>query len=218
MRLTLAKIAVLLHVALLVIYLSWARGGSSPALYLPLLLLVPGLTEMVLMFPPRRRQETAEQARARVRRQLMRDPILYLGFGLLLFVGVQVLNGPCRLVFNDLTEAWTFAPPPFPGLPFCVNRGEAGQAFFWFATALAAVLAVRHGLSRRAKVLLLDVLSLSRALLSLLGLLQYATAAEGMFWVIPLPARFFATFSYPNQAAAFFSLMFLVSGGLLIAA
>ncbi len=219
MRVQLPKIAVLLHLVLLVVYLSWARAGAFRLdVYLPLVWLVPGLLEMVLLFPPMRRNETPEEARVRARRQIGRDPLFYIGLALLLFIALQSLNGPRLPRFDSVLGEWRLTPAPWPGLPFCLHRGEALQGLFWFGTAWAGALAVRHGLSRRAKTLLLELLVMAAALLAAFGLLQYGAGARALYWVLPMQGRFFATFSYPNHAGAFFTMMFFVAGGLLIAA
>lgn len=219
MRFQLPKIAVLLHLVSLVVYLSWARAGAARLdVYLPLIWLTPGLLEMVLLFPPVRRRESAAEARARARRALARDPLFYLGLGLLLFIAVQCLNGPRVPIFDSVLGQWRLGPAPWPGMPFCLRRGEAVQGLFWFGTAWAGALAVRHGLSRRAKTRLLALLAGAAALLAAFGLLQYGAGARALYWVLPMTGPFFATFAYPNHAGAFFTMMFFVSGGLLIAA
>ncbi|MDD5706085.1 MAG: O-antigen ligase family protein [Kiritimatiellae bacterium] len=219
MRFALPRIAVLLHLSLLVVYLAWARGGAARlGLYLPLLWLVPGLLEMTLLFPPLRKHETEAEARSRVRRQLVKDPLFHIGLALLLFMALQLLNGPRVSVFDTTRGQWMLAAAPVPWLPFCMQRGEAAQGLFWFGTSWAAMLAVRHGLTRKARINLIEIVVLSAGLLALFGLVQYASGTNRMFWTLPMTTPFFATFSYAGHAGAFFAISFLASGGLLIAA
>lgn len=216
MRLTFPKLAVLLHLAFVFAYLACGRGGSRPSLYLPLLWLLPGLIEMVVLFPPKRREETDEAARARAMRAIWHDPVLLVGLALLAFLTVQFLNGPRPLLYDATAGAWRHAPAPLPFLPSCLNRAEAGQALYWFGTAWVTVLAVRHGLSRRSRLALAKVWTGIAALLALLGLAQIAGGASRIAWSFPAPSPFFATFGYLNHAGAFFTLTFLVSAGLFV--
>lgn len=216
MLLALPRFAVMLHVAFLAGYLAWARGGTLAGLYSPLPWLALGLLEMVILFPTIRRGETDGMARMRTFRSILRDPVLYLGLALLTFLAFQYLNSPRILVYDVESGIWNYSPPPLPGWPFSVAPLESRQLLYWFGIAYAAILAVRHGLSKRAKLNLLRVLVLNGALLALLGVIQMASGTSSVFWHTPLSVQFFASFGYPNHAGAYFTLLFAVSGGLLL--
>lgn len=217
MAFALSKVAVLLHLVLLVVYVVCVPADVFGAgVYLPLLLLAPSLLEMTLLFPPARRRETADEARARTGRALRRDPLLFIGAAGLLLLAVQVLNGPREIVFDAAAGQWRLATTRFPWLPFCMNRQEAAQGLWWFGTVWMALLAVRHGLSRKARARLLEALTVVAAALALLGLLQHAASATRLYWLWPVQGPFFATFGRPDHAGAFFAMMFLAGGGLLI--
>ena len=214
----LPRIAVMLHVAFIAIYLAWMRGGTvpDPVFYGPLPWLAAGLVEMILLFPLLKKGETDADGRSRVVRSLLSDPVFYLGVLFLAYVGIQCANGPCELQYDVEAAQWKFSPPPLDGWPFSVSRAEAGQLLYWYAPVFAVILAMRHGLSRRAKLNLLRVLVVSSALLSLLGILQFLSGTHKVYWITPLPVQFFASFGYPNHAGSFFTLSLAISIGLLI--
>ncbi|MGI6495568.1 MAG: O-antigen ligase family protein [Kiritimatiellia bacterium] len=212
----LPRIAVMLHVAFIAIYLAWLRGGTVPDHYGPIPWLSLFLIEMILLFPVLKKGETDAMGRTRVVRSLLTDPILYLGLGFLLFVGIQCWNGPCTLFRDVEAGRWRYTDPPYPGWPFSVNREEAGHMLYWFAPVYAVILAMRHGLSRKAKMNLLRVLIASSALLSLFGIVQFASGTDKMYWVTPIGTQFFASFGYPNHAGSYFTLAFAISVGVLL--
>ncbi len=212
----LLRYGVALHLALLVVFTSWARGGSEPAHFWALPWLALGIVEMMLLLPPMRASERSSDAWRRLRRGLVRDPVLYIGGMLVLLLAIQWLNGPRTLEFVTENDAWAYSPPPWPGLPFCVVRSEALQVLLWGLTVYAVLLAVRHGLSRAGKLLLLRLIAVNGALLAIVGLAQFASGTDKIFWVSRIGAFFFATFGYPNHAGAFFTLLTALSGGLLL--
>ncbi len=207
---------VALHLALLAIYTSWARGGSAPAFFWALPWLALGIVEMMFLTPPARAGESPADAARRLRWRLARDPVLYLGAALVLFLLIQWLNGPRALEYDSLAGVWKYAPPPLEGWPFCVVRAEALQVLRWGVTVYAVLLAVRHGMNRAGKLLLLRIIVANGALLSILGLAQFATGTGRLFWLWPIDTFFFATFGYPNHAGAYFTLLTAISGGLLL--
>ncbi len=217
MPFVLPKFAVLLHLLLVVVYVACARAGADlPGHYLPLLLLIPALLEVTLLFPPQRRDETPLEARGRVSREVMRDPLFGLGLALMCYVAIQAINGPRALIFDVDVNRWLVSAPPADGLPSSMNRTEAARALYWVGTIWASLLAIRHGLSRKAGLRFLDALATISGLLALLGLAQYATGTSKAFWHLDMGRAFFATFNHAAQAGVFFAMMALASGGLLI--
>lgn len=214
----LLRYGVALHLALLVVFASWARGGSEPAHFWALPWLALGIVEMMFLLPPVRASDRSSDAWRRLRRSLVRDPVLYLGGMLVVVLLIQWLNGPRQLEFVTESGAWIYSPPPWPGLPFCVVRSEALQVLLWGLTVYAILLAVRHGLNRAGKLLLLRLIAVNGALLSLLGLAQLACGTDKIFWVSHIGTYFFATFGYPNHAGAYFTLLTALNGGLLLQA
>lgn len=212
----LLKYGVAVHVALLVVYASWARGGSAPAYFWAIPWLALGILEMLFLLPPGHDNDSPNAAVRRVWRGLLRDPIFYAGGALILFLLLQWLNGPRELIRNTTKAAWEYTLPPWPGLPFCVNRPDAAQVLFWAIGAYAVLLAIRHGMRLSARRWLLRTVVFNGALLSLVGMLHLMTGATKLFWIRPIEVYFFSTFGYPNHASAFFTLLTAINIGLLI--
>ena len=219
MRFTLSKSAVLIHLALLAVFLgSGACRAFGLKSYLPLIWLALATFEMALLFPPGVKGETIQASRRRASRRMFRDPLFFLGIAGLLFITCQALNGPRAVGYDATAMVWRAGPPPLAGLPSCFDRAEAFQAFFWLLPAWTAVLAIRHGLTRRGRLRLLHVLAALSTLLAVFCLLQYAWGDEWKLWGQAVTADHYGIFAYSGFAAAFFSIMFLISGGLLITA
>lgn len=206
------------HVALLVVYASWARGGSAPAYFWAIPWLALGILELMFLLPPSGNGTSPQNAVHRVWHGLLRDPIFYTGGVLLLFLLLQWLNGPREMIRNAATATWEYTPPPWPGLPFCVDRADASQVLLWAIGAYAVLLALRHGMRLTAKRWLLQVIVYNGAILSLVGLLHLMTGTSSLFWIRPIEVYFFSTFGYPNHASAFFTLVTAINLGLLFEA
>jgi hypothetical protein len=87
---------------------------------------------------------------------------------------------------------------------------------YWVLSAFVAVLAVRHGTTKRGKLYLLRLLVANGAVLSLFGMLQSIAGMAHVFGVKPSAVYFFASFAYANHAGAFFTLVFAINGGLFL--
>lgn len=212
----LAKFGVALHVALMVLWASWARGGSAPAYFWALPWLSLGLLEVMLLLPLRQRGETVYEALVRMLKNIAMDPIFYVGILLLGFLFIQWQNGPLELEYDSTDLVWKYSDPKWENMPFCVNQGEAGQVLIWFSAVLTVLLAVRHFIGPKAKMLLLHILVWNGVLLSFLGFLQLITSPDMLFWYRPMKVFFFATFGYPNHAGSFFLLVSAINMGLFI--
>lgn len=213
------RYGVAFHVALMVIYSSWARGGSSTYYFWALPFLALGVIEMMLLMPPAARDDTPAMALSRLFRSIFRDPIFYIGIALLVFLTIQWVNGPCELVEDpEAFSGWKYTDPPNPSLPFCVDRGEALQPLLWFLATIVAVLAVRNSLKSSARFFLLKAIAVNGALLAILGFAQALTCPGKLFWFREMPVYYFSTFGYPNHAGTFFTMTTAISAGLLIRA
>ena len=218
----LVRYGVAIHVALMVVFSSWARGGSSPYYAWALPWLALGIVEMMLLMPPRNKEDSPRGAVRRMVRAVFVDPVTYIGLFLLAFLVIQWLNGPCELKFDHASQMWEYTDPPVANLPFCVDRGEALHVLLWFVGIVAAVIAVRHGMKNAGRIALLRMLVANGALLSLLGIAQALTSSSGpgvpgvLFWYRQMPVYFFSTFGYPNHAGTFFVMLTAINIGLLI--
>ena len=204
-----------LHILLLVLAFSWIHGGTRPDLLLPV---IPWLTffmlEFLLVFPQAKSTETLSEARSRVWRSLVRDPLLYLFLVLIVFLVLPFFNVAGEPEFNVVTNEWRIPSPPMPRMPFCVDVFEHAVLLLWFVPAFLAALAAKHGLLKKSKRLLLECLCWNGVGLALFGFLQFATGAKSVYWGNQEFSHFFATFGYPNFAGAFFTLLFALSVGL----
>lgn len=218
MRDGLAKYVVVIHVALLAVLLSWVHGGTRAEYLTALPWLSLAVLELLCFLPPVRRDETLEMARQRTWSKLAWDPLLYIGLALCVYLMFQGLNGGRRLVFDAENNAWSFSLPPVGWGPFCVDPVQARQMLYWWIPACAAALGIRHGMNRRGKLMLLRVLAINGALLSFLGIVQHLSGTHKLLWMTPLDAPFFASFSYAGHAGAFFTLLYVINGGLFLQA
>ena len=213
------RFGVALHVALMVIYSSWARGGSSPYYLWALPWLALGVIEIMFLMPPMGKKDTPRVATLRLIRNIFLDPVTYLGLFLIGYLIIQWMNGPCELVEDStVLVGWKYTDPPWPSMPFCADRALASQVLIWFIAVVTAVIAVRHAMKPSARYFILKLFAANGALLSVLGFLQAITCPGKLFWFREMPVYFFSTFGYPNHAGTFFMMTTALSMGLLIRA
>lgn len=207
-------------VAAVVSALGWMFGGARGSVLVPVMpWLIVFMAEIVLCFPQRHANETTFDARSRVWREIKRDPLTWVVFGLLMLLLVPFINnGLCVDCDADQIAQGIDPSPPVAFLPFCVNRFDHLKVVMWFFTAMTAVIAVRHCLASRGKRLVLALVVWNGAILSLLGFVQHALNAPGPLWSedsgLPpgyLGGDFFSTFGYPNMAGDYFTLLFGIS-------
>ncbi len=206
---------VLIHIAALVLAFSWIHGGTRAELLLPV---IPWLAafalEFLLIFPQAKSTETLSEARSRVWRALARDPLLYAALALTVLLVIPLFNVAGAPIFDEALKQWHNPRPPFAWLPSCVNADEHAVLLLWFPPVLVAALATKHGVLKKGKRLLLEILCWNGAALALLGFAQLVTGATSIFWGKEVFSQFFSTFGYPNFAGAFFTLLFALSAGL----
>jgi len=210
-----AKNVLLLNLVVLIGALAWIHGGTRPDW---LLLVIPWLTlpvlEWLLVYPQVKKNETLLDARRRVWRGLACDPLTYLGvlFTVMLIIPLfNVAEAPQVVVESG---EWVKPLPPVPWLPFCTDPSMHGLLPLWFIPAMITVLAAKHGLLKKGKRVLLEVICWNGGALAVLGFIQLWSGTDSIFWMTPMPAYFFSTFGYPNFAGAFFTLTFAVSFGI----
>lgn len=204
-------------VALVASLMAWLFGGARGDWLLPV---VPWLffmmIEVIFCFPQRHRWETTYEARQRVWSELKRSPIVWVSVGLFMLLQIPfVNNGLCTGCDADLIQQGFDPNPPVPFLPFCVNRLDHLDVLQWFAMALPALVAVRHGLTNQGKRLVLELIVWNGVALAVLGFVQHATGAPGPFWLYPPNGKgvveYFSTFGYPNMAGDYFTTLFGLS-------
>lgn len=210
------------HLAVILVFLmvaasAWLYGGTRPAVTMAILPWFMALTlEAMLFFPQRRPYEDIMQARGRLWRKIVYDPVFYL---MLAFIGLLVIpffnRGLCPNCDVAAIAAGADPEPFFSFLPFCVNVKDHSEALAWFVPAFVAALAVRHALVREGKRIFVEMVVWNAVILAVFGFVEQASGARFVFWEKPEhPTYFFSTFGYPNAAGAFFAMMYAFSIGL----
>ena len=112
----------------------------------------------LLMEPSRRNDERLHEARVRVRRAIVRDPLFWLFVLLTVFAGLRALNGGIVRAFDTTAHKWYLAGPKvglFPG----VTDGE-GLVSFAFAVSVATLVeGCRQGLGKSARIAVVSMAS-----------------------------------------------------------
>jgi len=203
-----------LNVMALVAAFSWIHGGTRPDLLLPV---IPWLTvftlQFLIVFPQAKSTETLMEARERVWSSMKRDPLVYLSLFLLALLVIPLFNVAGAPVFDAATQRWVNPQPLYEWLPSCVAADQHAVLLLWFPPALTAALAARHGLLKRGKRLLIEMICWNGAVLAVIGFAQLLSGTDSLLWFVPLESHFFSTFGYPNFAGAFFTLVFALSAG-----
>ena len=134
--------------------------------------------------PSMRGGERVHEARRRVAKAILRDPLLWASLALVVFTGLRALNTGITLKYNAEIAAWHVSAPPFPILPGVV--GDSG--FLPFAAALGcAVLmqACRHSLGRSARMSFLLLVSFLSGLASLVTIVSIHEGVSGAAALLP---------------------------------
>lgn len=205
-----SKIAIPLHLAFIFGYLACVQPGpESITSYLPLAFFAAGLFEITLLFPSARKGEDVDDARYRVLRGIFSDPVFFFGVAAFIFIVFQTLNGPRDLIYDRILKCWRYTPGYFRGLPACLDMTLSFQGAFWVLVVAVSMLAVRSGLGKKGRNLLLKLMLGVASALALYGLFTYEPAEAGAP-ILPL-----ATFATPSEAGAFFLMNACAAFGLL---
>jgi O-antigen ligase len=218
MRDVMVRYGVAAHVCGLAAFLAWVYGGARLELLAAVPWLSLGVLEMTLLFPAPRKGETQACARQRVKHAMVRDPLLYMALFFFSYLLFQWLNGGRALVLDAAQGVWSLAMAPLSWGPSCVDRTDVRQALCGVLPAVAVVLGIRHGVTRRGKLVLLRVLVANGALLGLAGVGLGLCGAERVLGLLPTTEPFFAAFPYTNHAGAFFVLLAAIALGLFVQA
>lgn len=211
----LAKNILFLHVAVLIIALGWIHGGTRPDWLLPV---VPWLSlailEWLLLCPQPKKDEPLLESRRRVWSALKSDYLFYVSLAFTILLLIPFFNIAKEPVYVEATKTWEVFAPPVKWLPFTTNIRRHGIVLLWFIPAMITVLAVKHGMLKRSKRILLEVICWNGAALALLGFLQLAFKATAILGLTKLDTYFFSVFGYVNIGAAYFTLIGALSFGL----
>ena len=167
----LASHLAVLAVAPLVLFLFFPPAvGSVVVLWLSLL-----AVGWVVLEPSMRAGERLHEARRRVGRTIVRDPIVWVLLAVVLYTALLAANSGIEVGYDAEHAEWRLLPPVFPILPGSV--GGTGFAPFAVAVALFSVIVgCRHSLGRSARVAFLLIAS---ALAGMLGVTMVALGHLG---------------------------------------
>lgn len=132
----------------------------------------------VILEPSCIRGESLLDARARIIRQVLRNPLFYLALGAILFALTRALNGGIALALDFEASEWSIRPPYLVHLPGSV----AGAGWLPLATAVAATvltLGVAHALGRTARMTFLVVGSFLAGVSAFVAVVLYHSGHEG---------------------------------------
>ncbi len=105
----LSKIIIPIQITFIALYLLCVpTGAECIQSYLPIPIFILTLIELLLLFPAAKKGEDESTSRERLRRQILRDPVLYFGLAALIFIIIQSLNGPRELVYNKAHRLWAY--------------------------------------------------------------------------------------------------------------
>lgn len=156
------------------------------------------------------------RAGSRVRKQFFLDPLVYIGFFVLLELVMQFFNCGRVLYFDPHLFQWTYSQPGCGWLPSAVAKIDVIEYFAWFFPAVVLSMSIRYELNPAQRWLLLVAMLVNAAVLSVVGIVQRMVGANLFFDAASLPGDFFASFSYSNHAASFFLFMQVCCSAVLV--
>ena len=158
--------------------------------------LIAGL--WTLLEPSMHGGERLHDARRRVVRSVLGDPLAWILLAVVLFSGLRALNTGIAFSYNAETAAWNVSAAAFSIFPGVV--GSSGDLDFSAAVAfLVLVLACRHSLGRAARMaflLLSSAFAGLAAILALWALREGTLGAEAMLLSKAIGSCSFVGFSF----------------------
>ena len=145
---------------------------------MPLLWLSLLVFEFIFMLPAVRSRETLADARYRVSRKMLWDPLFYVGATIILLAFVQWLNSGCKLVYLTDADIWQMSKPAAAWLPFSVEPHAALNRLSVFIACWAVALALRDAMSKTSKRLLLQIMSFVSGCLAVYSVAQASAGTE----------------------------------------
>jgi hypothetical protein len=211
----LAKHILLFHVAAFVIALGWIHGGTRPEWLLPVIPWMSlAILEWFLLCAQPKKDELLLDSRERVWSVLKKDYLLHIALAFTVLLVIPFFNIAQEPIFVEATQKWQAFAPPINWLPFTTDIHRHGVVLLWFIPAMIAVLAVKHGLLKRSKRILLETICWNGAALALLGFVQLSWQTDSILWLTKMEGEFFSVFGYVNLGAAYFTLIGAISFGL----
>ena len=122
-----------------------------------------------LLEPSFRKGEALHDARYRVSRAIVRDPLFWVLLAIVIVVGLRALNTGIEMYYDYESKTWSVSPPLLEVFPGAVAK----SGYLPFAATLAAmviIMACRHALGRASRMAFLLVASLVAGLSSAMAL------------------------------------------------
>lgn len=133
----------------------------------------------VIMEPSRVGSEMLHDARRRVARGLLRDPLFWVGLTLVVIAAIRALNTGVALAYDAEGGKWSLATPIMPILPGSVE-GVGGWHFAMACAGLVLVMGCRHALGRSARSAFVLAASFFASIIVFVKLLAVRTNIEAL--------------------------------------
>jgi len=170
----LLKYGLAAHLALVAVAPLFLFGFSIPSDAAGALLAISLIAAVwVLIAPTRLKGEMPSDARMRVAKGIVRDPLFWILFLSVLYYGVSWLNTGIDLAYNAETTEWYLAPPAVLFLPASVSGCGALPAAASVAM-LVTITGIRQALGRSSRATFLYGLALFAGIAAFLDLALFA--------------------------------------------
>lgn len=188
-------------------YSAWIRGGVHASLQWPVGILSACLWLVLFLFPAETRKKYVQR--------VLQDRVAWAGGIFLLLLFMQGLNNAGCVLPVAATDVEACDAGPIKWLPGSFSPVDAAEMLLWFFPALTVLLIIRNILSRRDVKTLIYLLVWNGAALACAGILQHLFGGERIMGIWrAIRSDSFATFDYPNHAAAWFYLHAALAAGL----
>jgi len=149
----------------------------------------------ILMEPSRRQGELSSDAKLRVTKAVLRDPLFWFSMLLVVYTGVMTLNTGIGIAYDAEQLQWFVKGPFVTCAPGCVERD--GYFLFSVVVALSVVFqGLRHSVGRAARAAFVLVSSVGSASASCVLLVMSTYGVSGVLSLMPvssLSATYFGT-------------------------
>lgn len=161
----------------------------------------------VFLEPSRHADEMLHDARSRVVRTVLRDPLFWVFALIVLLVALRWINAAIEIAFDVETMRWYLKEPIFVALPgAAVGRGK-----FEFAMTLAlwiVLTGIRHSLGKQAR---LSFVFTSAAFAALAATIAISAASLGNEAALTEAKALFKNPSFPGAVFAIYALASVVA-------
>ena len=170
MQKAIAKYGLAAHLALLAVapLVLFPFCGETAIATVLLWLSLPAVC-WTLLEPSFRKGEALHDARYRVSRAIVHDPLFWVFIAIVIVVGLRAFNTGIVMFYDYEARAWSVSPPTFEMFPGSLAK----SGYMPFAAALATmviVMACRHALGRAARMAFLLIASLLAGLSAAMAL------------------------------------------------